>query len=492
MREAIERDEFALARTLDRGFLAVLIMADLPGKTLPSNPSTESLARAATEIARLHASPVKRGVPDLAMPGRPPALSGLARQYVRALERAFAMGPGRARVVRKAIDVAEAHARESFRRQHLREVVRPCHGDLRFENILDDGVRARLIDFDYAGLGDPAVDLAMFASRMPLSSSQELRLLDACSSESRDRKLLDRYFALKPLVALTGALGALLDLDDVRRGLRKVLWDLRAEASDVERNEPASENCGSRVPRATLELSEATRRVGLSLPAEDLSRTARARIRVWVTIDGTAASQKTPLARALAAELELPRFNTGAIYRYSALVALERGLSPSRPTDVKRLIRALERREPKLCPDGALAVGSDVLSDVLDSPRVELQVAEWAALPELRAFANACTKRALACGAGVVEGRDAHRLVKRATLKLFVDAPIAARARWLAERSGLDVREARARIEARDARDRNRALDPLILTKDMRRVEVRPESLDTIARRLADQLRSAP
>ena len=40
---------------------------------------------------------------------------------------------------------------------------RPCHNDLLTANFIDDGTRIRIVDWEYAGMGDVYFDLANFA-----------------------------------------------------------------------------------------------------------------------------------------------------------------------------------------------------------------------------------------------------------------------------------------------------------------------------------------
>lgn len=55
---------------------------------------------------------------------------------------------------------------------------RPCHNDLLNENFLDDG-NIRILDWEYAGMGDPAFDLANFAVHHGFSDEQDRLLLEA-------------------------------------------------------------------------------------------------------------------------------------------------------------------------------------------------------------------------------------------------------------------------------------------------------------------------
>lgn len=53
-----------------------------------------------------------------------------------------------------------------------------CHNDLVAANILVDGAAARLIDFEYAGLGAPLLDLASLSGMNGFTEAQRRQLLD--------------------------------------------------------------------------------------------------------------------------------------------------------------------------------------------------------------------------------------------------------------------------------------------------------------------------
>ena len=47
---------------------------------------------------------------------------------------------------------------------------RPCHNDLLTANFIDDGTRIRIVDWEYAGMGDVFFDLANFSVNNGLSA----------------------------------------------------------------------------------------------------------------------------------------------------------------------------------------------------------------------------------------------------------------------------------------------------------------------------------
>lgn len=55
----------------------------------------------------------------------------------------------------------------------------PCHNDLLLGNFIDDGHLIRIVDWEYAAMGDPFFDLGNFAAHQGLSDIQETVLLEA-------------------------------------------------------------------------------------------------------------------------------------------------------------------------------------------------------------------------------------------------------------------------------------------------------------------------
>jgi len=82
-----------------------------------------------------------------------------------------------------------------------------CHNDLLNENFLDDG-RLRIIDWEYAGMGDVFFDLANFAVNHQLNDEQ-------------DRLLLELYFGEATMKQL-----ARLELMKIMSDFREAMWGM--------------------------------------------------------------------------------------------------------------------------------------------------------------------------------------------------------------------------------------------------------------------------
>jgi thiamine kinase-like enzyme len=97
-----------------------------------------------------------------------------------------------------AVTLAELAARN----ERLERAVGPVtivfgHNDLLAANLIDDGQRLWLIDWDYAGFNSPLFDLANLASNNELTPELETQLLEQYYGESPGRELRQRFLAMK-------------------------------------------------------------------------------------------------------------------------------------------------------------------------------------------------------------------------------------------------------------------------------------------------------
>jgi thiamine kinase-like enzyme len=77
---------------------------------------------------------------------------------------------------------------ERIRRARSTQPLVPCHNDLLNANFLDDGA-IRIVDWEYAGMGDRFFDLANFSVNHDFAVDDDRRLLDAYFGEMRDSDL---------------------------------------------------------------------------------------------------------------------------------------------------------------------------------------------------------------------------------------------------------------------------------------------------------------
>jgi thiamine kinase-like enzyme len=96
--------------------------------------------------------------------------------------------------VPKAYERAKRLAAEIERRR-AGTPPRPCHNDLLNANFIDDGGRIWLVDWEYAGMGDPFFDLGNFAVNHELNEESELALLSAYGSDDAEGLVLMRFMS---------------------------------------------------------------------------------------------------------------------------------------------------------------------------------------------------------------------------------------------------------------------------------------------------------
>jgi thiamine kinase-like enzyme len=124
----------------------------------------ETLTRVAQSLRRIHDGPA---IPGLFVPLR------IVEAY-----RALALARGVA--IPEAYDLAAAVGRRIELACLANPVeIKPCHNDLLNANFIDDGTRIRIVDWEYAGMGDPFFDLGNFSINHELSADEDAFLLAA-------------------------------------------------------------------------------------------------------------------------------------------------------------------------------------------------------------------------------------------------------------------------------------------------------------------------
>jgi thiamine kinase-like enzyme len=148
-----------------------LVTRFIEGKPIPVERmgEPETLERVARTLATVHEGPRISGEFD--------SFRVVERYLETALERGaaeperYAWGHGLAR----RIEATRAGSEPCL-----------CHNDLLNANFLDDGQRIRIVDWEYAGMGDRFFDLANFAINHELDEPARRRLLEAYFGSVRD------------------------------------------------------------------------------------------------------------------------------------------------------------------------------------------------------------------------------------------------------------------------------------------------------------------
>jgi thiamine kinase-like enzyme len=96
---------------------------------------------------------------------------------------------------------------------------RPCHNDLLNGNFIDDGTRIRILDWEYAGMGDIFFDLGNFAIQHEFTDEQDEILLKVYFGEPTDSQRAHQKL-MKIMSDLREAMWA-----QVQRGVSKLDFD---------------------------------------------------------------------------------------------------------------------------------------------------------------------------------------------------------------------------------------------------------------------------
>jgi cytidylate kinase len=206
---------------------------------------------------------------------------------------------------------------------------------------------------------------------------------------------------------------------------------------------------------------------------------------VVVAIDGPAGSGKSTIARALADRLDVAHVDTGAYYRALTLAVLRAGADPA---DEAAVVRVMAGSHVHRKGDHTLLNGVDVEADIR-SDAVDASVSAVATHPAVRRRMVEWQRDAVGPPGAVVEGRDAATvIVPDATLKVWLTAPPAVRARRRAQQQGVAGDDRLARVSgdlvARDHADRNNTFR----ADDAVEIDTAAGSVDQIVNRIVDLL----
>ena len=105
--------------------------------------------------------------------------------------------------------------------------LRPCHNDVLPGNLIDDGTRIRIVDWEYAGMGDPFFDLGNFSINNDLTPDEDAALLAAYDRGDPRPDRLARLVLFRVVSDFREAMWAVL-----QQGISILEVDFRAYAAE--------------------------------------------------------------------------------------------------------------------------------------------------------------------------------------------------------------------------------------------------------------------
>lgn len=212
-----------------------------------------------------------------------------------------------------------------------------------------------------------------------------------------------------------------------------------------------------------------------------------------ITIDGPSGVGKGTLSRKLAQHLGWHFLDSGALYRILALAAQRRGVADQDEAGLARLADALAIRfEEGSDASAEIFVDGERVTSAIRADEVGAFASRIAVLPQVRAALLERQRRFRQPPGLVADGRDMGTVVfPDATLKIFLTASVEERARrrqkQLREHGvSVNLHEISRDIEARDNRDRTRAVAPLKPAADAKVLDTSGQSVE----KSFDELRS--
>ncbi len=187
-------------------------------------------------------------------------------------------------------------------------------------------------------------------------------------------------------------------------------------------------------------------------------------------IDGPTASGKGTLASRLAQALGYHYLDSGALYRLTGLAAVQAGLTLD--TAHENRIADLARTLPVRFDGEHIWLDQVDVREAIRTEEAGMNASQVSALPAVRAALVELQHSFCRLPGLVADGRDMGTVIfPQAPLKVFLTAGAAERAerrhkQLISKGFSVKLEDLRADLEARDARDRNRSVAPLVPAQD--------------------------
>ncbi len=193
-----------------------------------------------------------------------------------------------------------------------------------------------------------------------------------------------------------------------------------------------------------------------------------------IAIDGTSASGKSSIAKALGARLGFAVVGTGSIYRAITLKLLNLNIKANEDERIQQIINTTHIEVDSI--NGATIINVDDIEQKkaeLNSREVSNFSPLIAMKPYIREFVRKIQRSQAEIHENIiVEGRDIGSVVfPNADLKFFIDADITTRAQrrqseYLEKGKNYSLDAIVKELSLRDQEDREREISPLVMTSD--------------------------
>lgn len=214
---------------------------------------------------------------------------------------------------------------------------------------------------------------------------------------------------------------------------------------------------------------------------------------ISVAVDGPAGAGKSSVSKTVAKDLGYTYIDTGAMYRASALFAIENGIDIK--NEREKLISRLGEIyiELKNLNGGQLIFlnGRDVSSRIRCED-VSVGASDIAVIPEVRAKLVRMQQEMAKKANVIMDGRDiCSTVLPDAQVKIFLTASVEARAKrrfdeLLSKGTECDIEKIKSDIEYRDRNDSHRETSPLKKTDDAFLLDTTDMTFDEVVAKIKE------
>ena len=208
-------------------------------------------------------------------------------------------------------------------------------------------------------------------------------------------------------------------------------------------------------------------------------------MKINIAIDGPSASGKSTIAKYLCSRLGYVHLDTGAMYRCTALKALQSGIALNSEEEVCAM---LKNTEIVLTPDGKVFMDGQDVSKAIRADEVSMAASQVSQLPKVREDLVARQQEMAKEGGFIMDGRDIGTVVlKDAEVKIYMTASPEARAKRRYDQNiaqGIptsDIETIAEEIRQRDWQDMNREHSPLRKADDAVEIDTSDMTIEEVA-----------
>ena len=205
--------------------------------------------------------------------------------------------------------------------------------------------------------------------------------------------------------------------------------------------------------------------------------------KINIAIDGPSGAGKSTISDILANKLGYIHLDTGAMYRTTALKALENGIKLDDEDKVVELIKTLDFKQT---PDGKIFCNGEDISTAIRQNEISMAASDVSKLQNVRKALVALQQKIAEDKGYIVDGRDICEVVlPNAEVKVFMNASAEERAKRRVEQNkekGIDANydEILEDIKKRDYQDSHREFSPLRQTEDATLIDTSFMSIDEV------------